>query len=180
MTSLHPFDLLSEIDRRNTSQVAPPASKTAQALNTEGRLALRLGQWNLLFSMQDVSEIVPVPRITRVPRVKSWLMGIANSRGTVISVVDLREFLGGKPAVPTHNSRLVIIRSSEWGYGLLVDEVIGMRHFGAGNRMVALYTLDAKLRPYVTEAFEKDSRKWVILDVNRLVSAPEFLDAIDD
>jgi len=61
-----------------------------QLSEIRGRLALRLSSWNLLFSMDDVAEIIPVPRnITRVPGVKRWLLGIANLRGKVISVSDL-------------------------------------------------------------------------------------------
>ena len=176
MTSPYPFDLLLEIDRRNGSQAIPATSKTSQVLSMEGRLAFRLGAWNLLLSMQDVSEIIPVPRVTQVPGVKSWLMGIANSRGTVISVVDLREFLGGKPTIPNSNSRLMVVRSGEWSYGLMVDEIIGMRHFSE-RKPTALNTLDMGLRPFVTEVFEYQNQRWLVFNVSRLLDASDFINA---
>lgn len=104
-------------------------------------------------------------------------MGIANLRGAVMSVVDLREFFDGKATVPTPNSRLVVVRSGEWSYGLLVDEVIGMRYFGLEKKLPTLNAIDARLHSYVTEAFESENQLWFALNVSGLLNAPEFLDA---
>ena len=45
-------------------------------------------------SVANVVEIQQVPRITRIMRGPRWLRGLANLRGTIISVVDLRLLLG--------------------------------------------------------------------------------------
>ena len=73
---LHPFDILLQLDQRIRARI-PVAAVSAQLSEIRGRLAVRLSSWNLLFSMDDVAEIVPLPRITRVPGVKRWLLGIA-------------------------------------------------------------------------------------------------------
>lgn len=177
MSSLHPFDLLLDINARVGNQVPSVSDKSAQTTNAEGRLAIRLGGWNLLFSMEDVSEIIPVPEVTQVPGVKSWLMGIANSRGIIISVVDLKEFLGGKPTATTLSSRIVIVRSGEWSYGLLVDEILGMRHLGGDKKANSLPDIQPGLRPYIAEVFENEGQKWMVLNLKRLLNATEFFEA---
>jgi twitching motility protein PilI len=130
-----------------------------------------------MFSMDDVSEIIPVPAITRVPGVKSWLMGISNLRGTVISIADMGEFLGGKATMPTASSRVVIVKSGEWSYGLLVDEVIGMRHFTSESKLSLTETVADSLRPYVTEVFSSENQVWFTFNVDALLSDTTFLDA---
>ncbi|MCP5424971.1 MAG: chemotaxis protein CheW [Gammaproteobacteria bacterium] len=175
--SLHPFDVLLEIDKRNHEAVASTA-QSAQSAVGAGRLAVRVGSWNLMLPMEFVAEIVPVPRITRVPGVKSWLLGIANLRGTILSVVDLPQFLGGGISQLTPNSRLVVVRSGEWEYGLLVQDVIGMRH---SSRLAAAppgTSVDPGLNPYVIEGFESDNQFWWVFEVNHLLNEPQFLDAI--
>ena len=172
----HPFELLLEIDKRTRSRVLPAASEAAQPASG-GRLALRVGAWHLLFLMDDVAEIIPVPRVTRVPGVKSWLLGIANLRGAVMSVIDLKELLGGKPTAPAPGSRLVVVRDGEWNYGLLVDEIIGMRHFGPENRSPTLEAIEVALRPYLAEAFVSEKQHWLAFSVSRLLNDPKFLNA---
>ena len=174
---MHPFDVLLEIDRRSRERMASTSSEEAYSAVNKGRLALRVGLWNLMLPMDDVAEIVPFPRITAVPGVKAWLLGIANLRGTVIAVVDLQKYLGEKLTVPTNNSRLIIVRSGEWGYGLLVDEIIGTRNFGRENRVSAFNDINSNLRHYLSEVFESEKKKWLALDVKRLLTDPKFLNA---
>jgi twitching motility protein PilI len=175
--SLHPFDVLLEIDKRNQELLAGVA-ESAQSAAGQGRLAVRVGPWNLMFPMDYVAEIVPVPRITRVPGVKSWLLGIANLRGTILSVVDLQQFLGGEVSQVTPNSRLVVVRSGEWEYGLLAQEIVGMRHSSRLKAVPGAAELERNLAPYVSEGFESDNQRWWVFDVNRLLNEPLFLDAM--
>lgn len=172
---LHPFELLLKIDQRNRERVAP-AARAAQP-TAGGRLALRVGSWNLLLPMDDVAEIIPVPRVTRVPGVRSWLMGIANLRGAVMSVIDLKEYLGGKPTAPTASSRLVVVRDGEWNYGLLADEIIGMRHFGPESRVAAAQSIEQPVRPYLTEVFTSEKQQWLAFNIGQLLKDPNFLNA---
>lgn len=173
---LHPFDILLQLDRRVRQRI-PVAAVSAQLSEIRGRLALRLGSWNLLFSMDDVAEIVPMPRITRVPGVKRWLLGIANLRGKVISISDLRDFLIGRPTPQLPSSQAVVIRSGQWDYGLLVDEVVGMRHFGPQHRQTTLDNVEVGLRSYITEAFLNDGQYWLAFNTGKLLADPQFLHA---
>lgn len=175
-TPLHPFDILARLDARMRAR-APAATAGAPLPEMRGRLALRLGPWNLLFSMDDVAEIIPVPRITRVPGVKRWLLGIANLRGKVISVSDLRDFLTGRPAVQQSGSQIVVVRAGGWDYGLLVDEIVGMRHFGPQQRLSSLDGVDASLQPYVTEGFLNDQQNWLVFNTSTLLADSRFLNA---
>ena len=173
---LHPFDILLQLDQRIRARI-PVAAVSAQLSEIRGRLAVRLSSWNLLFSMDDVAEIVPLPRITRVPGVKRWLLGIADLRGKVISVSDLRDFLTERPTTQLPSSQAVVVRAGDWDYGLLVDEVIGMRHFGPQQRLATLDSIEAGLRPYVAEAFVNDGQSWLAFDAAKLLADPRFLQA---
>ncbi len=129
--------------------------------------------------MDDVAEIIPIPRsITRVPGVKRWLLGIANLRGKVISVTDLRDFLAGRPTVQSPGSQVVIVRADDWDYGLLMDEIIGMRHFGPQHRLPSLDTVEESLRPYIAEAFWSDNQYWMVFITRKLLAEPNFLNAV--
>ncbi len=176
-TALQPFELLLAIDKRNRDQFALSAAP-APSGSVTGHLAVRIGAWNLLFSMAEVAEIIPVPRITRVPGVKTWLLGIANLRGAVMAVADLQAFLLGEEASLTPGSRLLVVRAGEWSYGLLVDEILGMRQCGLNSEPTLADRIPAAFHSYSSDCFASEQKLWLCFSVARLLDDPRFLQAV--
>ncbi len=63
-------------------------------------------------SSEQVAEVIHPPTVTPLPNVPEWLFGIANLRGEIISVVDLRQILTKENSVIAPKSKCVIARSS--------------------------------------------------------------------
>ena len=175
--TMHPFDLLLEISNRSQQSLDKAAVDIAQPSAMMGKLALRIDKIHLMVSMDDIEEIIPVPALTRVPGVKPWLIGVANLRGTVISVVNLSAFLLNKASVANAHSRIIVISSGEWSYGLLVDEIIGMRHFPAANKITLRNAINEELQPYVNKAYSGEEKTWLVFNVDTLLQSSHFLDA---
>lgn len=73
--------------------------------------------------ISQVQEIVRVGGITMVPNSPSYMEGVINLRGRVLSVLNLRKRLG-LPARETSNaSRIVVTEVGSKVIGLLVDSV---------------------------------------------------------
>jgi chemotaxis signal transduction protein len=75
--------------------------------------------------MAHVAEVVHVPRTTRVPASPGWLVGLANWRGRVLPVLDLRPLLGAETVPLATSARLVILALDDVEAGLLADQVPG-------------------------------------------------------
>jgi twitching motility protein PilI len=95
----------------------------------------------------------------------------------VVSVSDLRDFLAGRPTTQQSGSQIVVVRAGGWDYGLLVDEIVGMRHFGPQQRLASLDGVDASLRPYVAEGFLHDQQNWLVFNTGALLADSRFLNA---
>ena len=55
-----------------------------------------------LVAREETREVLTYPsQLTRVPGAKTWVKGLANVRGALLPVIDLRQFLGSG-ATPTH------------------------------------------------------------------------------
>jgi len=88
-------------------------------------VVLRLGAARYVIPMAQVAEVVHVPPITRVPASPGWLAGVANWRGRVLPVLDLRPLLGAEAVPLATSARLVIVSVDEVEAGLLADQVPG-------------------------------------------------------
>jgi purine-binding chemotaxis protein CheW len=68
-------------------------------------------------------EIVPAPRITRVPSVPEHILGVMNFRGEILPVIGLKRFFSLPQSEPAADRIVVIVKHGEVRTGLLVDGV---------------------------------------------------------
>ena len=128
-----PFDLLLELEQRARAAIAAREGAPAAADEWVG-IGFRIGAERFVTTRGDVREVLPVPeQVTRVPGAKPWLRGIANLRGQLLTVVDLKSFLGAGSAATERQARVLIVASRDVPTGLIVDEVVGFRRFGANE-----------------------------------------------
>ena len=58
---------------------------------------------------EEVSEVVRVPALARIPQAPSALLGVANLRGSVLPVSGLRELLGKPPMADMSDARAIVL-----------------------------------------------------------------------
>ena len=125
--ALNPAEL-EEIWARRAYNLAepPPAEATGQTLDL---LVFRLSGERYGLEVAHVREIYPLEQLTRVPRTPNFVVGIFSARGRLISVIDLRLFLG-LPAAPdngrkggTNEAKIIVVATDDLEVGLLADDV---------------------------------------------------------
>ena len=89
-------------------------------------VVIRLGGGRYGVCATDVAEVVPLPARTRLPATPSWVVGVANWRGHVLPLVDLRPLLQ-VPVVPLPSSaRVVVVAVDDVEVGLVAEAVTGL------------------------------------------------------
>ena len=125
----------------------------------------------LVSAMGDVAELLPMPEsLTRVPGTRPWLLGVANARGNLLTIVDMQAYVGAKPVVASKANRVLVVRRNEMITGLLVPSVIGMRNFKLGQRL-SNARLEGAIGAYVYDAFQIGREIWPV-SCNRAMFAP--------
>lgn len=172
-----PFDLLLELERRARAAVAA-RDGAADAADEWVGIGFRVGTENFVASRNDVREVIPVPEtLTRVPGAKPWLRGIANVRGQLLTVVDLKAFLGAGASLTDRRSRLLLVASRDVPTGLIVDEVLGFRRFADGEYTEEPPATMARCERYLTGGYRRASEAWPRFSLLKLLDDEVFLDA---
>ncbi len=122
----------------------------------------------------NVIEIGRIPAITPLPSVPDWVRGVANLRGDIISIVDLRTFLGLEQSESIQNNRMLVVRSLEEDItsGLIVDQVREIRYLNADQIGAPTALLENRIAPYMRGVYEHEGRLLVLLDLERLICSP--------
>ncbi len=168
------FGLLADFERRSMAHDASGSSQRDRD-NTWDGVVFRLGPHRLTVGITEVDEILPLPQSTPVPGATDWLLGLANVRGNLVSIVDLGWFLFGSRTPITARTRLILTRLQGRYLGLIVDEVFGQRHFNI-NDVVDQPLDDESLTHRIERIFTQGEERWARFRMNQLLTDPKFLD----
>src|ERR1017187_1300108 len=75
------------------------------------------------FDIMSVQEIIRLPKMAKVPRTPPYVDGIANLRGVVLPVIDMRTRFGMERAQETDRTRVLVVDIDGVKTGLRVDRV---------------------------------------------------------
>ena len=135
----------------------------------------RMGDVRLACNVRQVHEFLPIPPFTPVPGTKSWILGLANVGGDLLTIVDLEWFITGKRSTVTMRARLLTATLRGRPIGLLVDEVFGQRHFVSDESTRPNLAKSSPLRNYVHKQYRSGKDVWKEFDLESLFSTSEFL-----
>lgn len=171
-----PYELLAELERRGrgSSAQVQEESPTKEWVG----VALRMSGDLYLVAREETREVLGVPpSVTRVPGAKPWIKGIANIRGQLLPIIDLRQFLGSGVTPITRNTRIVVVNHREIPAGLLFDEVLGFRRFADAEFTADPPPTVAPCERYLAGAFQRGEEQWAVLSLRLVLESPAFADA---
>jgi len=170
------FNRLQEIEKKCLEKAKDMPSVDGVTDDWTG-IGFKIADTSLLSKMGEVSEILDTPPYTRVPGVKPWVVGIANVRGGLLPLMDLKRFVTGEPTGNLNSARVMVVNHNGLHTGLIVEEIQGMRHFSINEQAYELPDVNNHLKPYIKQAFQKDNSYWPVFSMYALVEDERFLHA---
>ncbi len=169
-----PILLLRDIEERS-KRYAHGLPQQLEVQATWNGLGLRLGELQLVAPMEEISEVLTHVNLSRVPGAKPWVLGVANVRGTLLPVMDLKQYLGGEPTMMGVRSRVLVVNHQGILSGLLVDGVMGMRHFLEEEYQERFISDDAGLAAHARGSYRQGGERWGVVSLYSVLESPEFL-----
>lgn len=126
--------------------------------------------------LDEISELLDVPPCTRLPRVKPWVLGVASVRGQLTPIIDFAAFLGESQKVSLRRQRVLLVEHENVVAGLVVDDLVGMRHFRTDAYDESRDTVPRSLARFVSGTFSDDGTHWAVLRPAALLNFEAFLD----
>lgn len=168
------FALLRDIESRSR-QKALGLPQQLEIKRTQTGIGFLLQDTALVVATDEISEILPYPPLTRIPGTVRWMKGVANIRGTLIPIIDLQEFTNEEPARLTRKSRVLVMCQGDFVSGVLVTEVLGLRHFLDEEKTAELPRVSAGMQVLLDGGYQQGDQHWGIFSAKRLAATPEFI-----
>lgn len=130
-----------------------------------------------------VMEIVKFETVTTVPNTPPWIRGVTNLRGTVVPVVDLAVKFGLTGSTITKFSCIIItevmFQGEKLTMGVLADSVSQVIELSAGE-IEGTPPFGTRVKTEYLLGMGPLGKKFcLILDIDRVLSADEFLAATE-
>ena len=171
-----PFLVLADYEERSLAHVAGlPEQLDAPGL-WRG-VAYRIGSHRLASGFDEVIEILSLPALTIVPGAQPWMLGVANVRGTLLPVVDLKQFLEGERTVLHESQRVLVVRQPGGEVAVTIDELYGQRSFVDGQGIDVAQVSEGRYSHFIDRAYRMGEQDWGVFSLDRLARTPEFRQA---
>ncbi|MGR9117017.1 MAG: chemotaxis protein CheW [Gammaproteobacteria bacterium] len=136
-------------------------------------VTFRLGDEKYGINVMQVQEVLRVAEIAPVPGAPSYVLGIINLRGNVVTVIDTRNRFGLMSKETDDSSRIVIIETESHIIGILVDSVAEVVELRSSDIETAPNVGNEETSRYIQGVTSRDNELLILVDLNRFLSDEE-------
>lgn len=119
-----------------------------------------------------VRGVDPLESLTPLPCTPSFVLGIVNVRGEILSVIDLKKFFDLPEKGLTDLNKVIVIESADMVFGIVADAVSGVRRILHTDIQSSLPTLTGIRGDYLLGV---TGERVVILDAAKLLSDQKLI-----
>lgn len=121
---------------------------------------------------KHVQEIYPLKDFTPIPGTPAFVLGLANVRGRILSVVDLKKFFNlGEKGLGELN-KIIIVQNEFMEFGILADAIIGARRVMLKDIQVSPPTVSGIGAGYL-KGITKE--RLVVLDMEKILNDEKLI-----
>lgn len=152
--------------KKRADLLAQPEEKTVDPESIE-IVEFLLANEHYGIESRFIREVYPLKDYTPLPGVPPFVLGLFNVRGRILSIVDVKRFFDLPERVISDLNKVIIIHDDKMEFGVLSDEILGVRNIAVTDLGPPLPTLTG-IREEFLKGVTRD--RTVILDAARLLT----------
>jgi len=137
-------------------------------------VTFKMGKETFGVPIQMVQEIVRVPEITMVPEMPSFVEGVMNLRGKIVSIIDVNKRLKIGCSSRSRTSRILVVEVDRKIIGLLVDAVTEILRLPSDAIEPAPDIVTAVGSEYITGVGKLPGKLIILLDLHKILRPDEI------
>lgn len=173
MTNADPFQVLVQIAEQGRKN-ARGLPQRAEAEDTWGGIAFSFGGRSYVSALGEIDETLIIPSYTLIPRVRDWVLGLANVRGQLVPLLDLGRLIGRRSSLDSPRARMLLVEAEDVVTGLVVDAVAGMQRFPEKGFSRQVHQVPEALFPFLRGTYSKDGEDWLVLSLRSWLQDESF------
>lgn len=118
-----------------------------------------------------VQGIVPSQGITPMPKERDQWVGMRAYKDKVLPIINLQQIFWGHSAAIDQNSKIIVYKSDEVFWGILVNAVEGLRRFELNSQESVILDANVPYRQFVQHVCFQHDQRYAILNMENLINS---------
>ncbi len=169
---------LKRLESAAVSNAAPMPSRRDRQPEWQG-LGFQVGGVRLVSAFGEISEVMTLPRVTAIPNVRKWLLGISSVRGRLLPIIDLHTYLSMTPTQPASEWRVLVVEDGDLVAGLLVEQSLGMQHFTEAPLEARATEQLGDMGRYVDRVFRRGGHVYFEARIRNILRDDKFMNVAE-
>ncbi len=127
-------------------------------------------------NVMQVQEVLRITEIAPVPGAPTYVLGIINLRGNVVTVIDTRSRFGLPQKESDDLSRIIIVEVNGNVVGMLVDSVAEVVYLHQSEIDTAPSVNNDESSRFIQGVCSRDEQLLILVDVDKFLSEEEISD----
>lgn len=119
---------ITEILRKRAEIIAQSDDKIKEKKEILSILEFQLGQEKYAIKTSNLKEIIASDRITEIPCTPTYMYGVINIRGKIVTVIDLKKFLQLDYVGISDRASIVVATYNDHLVGFVADKINGIKN----------------------------------------------------
>lgn len=123
-----------------------------------------------------IQEIIKMVEYVSLPNLPEFIKGVANLRGRIVPIIDLRRKLNLSSQQDTHTNRIIVLAVKNVTFGIIVDSVSEVIRISSSN-IEDNPSFTSNVAPEYLKGLAKiNDRILILLDIFTVFALSDFFD----
>lgn len=126
------------------------------------------------FDIKCINEVFRFKKVTPLPCTPSFIIGIISFRGKILSVIDIRNFIGFTSESRDFNEvkQVVIVKVNDFEVGIAIDNVLGYRSILCEEIQQDVLTITNERKEFVIGITNNST---IVLDIKNIMLSEKII-----
>ena len=126
------------------------------------------------FDIKYINEVFKLKKITHLPCTPSFVIGIINFRGKILSVIDIRNFIGFTTDTKKFNEvkQVIVVKINDFEFGISVDNILGYYSITEEEIQQTVLTITNERKEFFIGIARNST---VVLDIKNIILSEKII-----
>ncbi|MFL0808957.1 MAG: chemotaxis protein CheW [Agarilytica sp.] len=127
-------------------------------------------------NVMQVQEVLRYTEIAPVPGAPSYVLGIINLRGKVVTVIDTRARFALPSEEQTDHTRIIVIEADTHVVGMLVDSVAEVVYLKLSEIETAPNVTNDESAKFIQGVCHKNDELLILIELDKMLTEDEWME----